>query len=210
VPVTYAIPPTRHSPHDSHAARGSVPDCRLVVESDSLADMSLSDGKPMTPSGAAVPPPQDGRQSDAALAIARGTCRHLIAHGAIPLAELTLPNGRRADLVGVTDKSEIWIVEIKSSIEDFRSDQKWPEYADYCDRFFFAVDGDFPLELIPDEAGLIVADRYGAAIIREAPFDRMPPANRKSVMVRYARTSAARLQALYDPEMAYETRAIRE
>lgn len=210
MPINYAIPPARHSPHNCRTASGAPLDCSLVVESDSLADMSLSDGKPMTPAGPAVPPPQDGRQSDAALAIARGTCRHLIAHGAIPLAELTLPNGRRADLVGVTDKSEIWIVEVKSSIEDFCGDQKWPEYADYCDRFFFAVDADFPLELIPDEAGLIVADRYGAAIIREAPFDRMPPANRKSIMVRYARTSAVRLHALYDPEMAYETRAIRE
>lgn len=158
----------------------------------------------------ALAPPSDGRQSETALAIARGTCRHLIAHGAIPLAELTLPNGRRADLVGVTDKSEIWIVEVKSSIEDFRTDQKWPEYTDYCDRFFFAVDTEFPLDLVPDEAGLIVADRYGAAIIRDAPFDRMPPANRKAVMARFARTSAARLHALYDPKIAYDTRAIRE
>ena len=118
--------------------------------------------------------------------------------------------GRRADLVGIADKGEIWIVEIKSSIEDFRSDQKWPEYIPFCDRFFFAVHADFPLELIPDEAGLIVADRYGAEQVRAAPLVRMAPAQRKSVMLRFARTGAARLHALYDPENALETRGVHE
>lgn len=157
-----------------------------------------------------VAPPPDGRQSETALAIARGTGRLLTAHGLIPLAELTLPTGRRADLVGVAEKGEIWIIEIKSSIEDFRTDQKWPEYIPFCDRFFFAVGTDFPCDLIPAETGLIVADRYGGEQVRPAPLVKMAPAQRKAVMLRFARTGAARLHALYDPENAFETRNVRE
>jgi hypothetical protein len=157
-----------------------------------------------------IEPPADGRQSETALAIARGTGRLMTALGLIPLAELSLPTGRRADLIGVADNGEIWIVEIKSSIEDFRSDQKWPDYLPYCDRFFFAVDADFPMAVLPDEVGLIVADRYGAEQIRPAPMIRMSPSQRKAVMLRFARTSAARLHALYDPGNALETLKVRE
>ena len=78
-----------------------------------------------------------------------------------PVSEVSLANGRRADIAAVAESGEIWIVEIKSSIEDFRTDQKWPEYRDYCDRLFFAVAPAFPNEILPADAGLIIADRYG-------------------------------------------------
>lgn len=178
--------------------------------------MSPSDGKPVTASAAlsasaaTIAPPMDGRQSAAALAIARGTGRLLVALGCMPIPELVLPSGRRADLFAVSEKGELWLVEIKSSIEDFKSDQKWPEYLPFCDRFFFAVDNAFPLELIPEEAGLIVADRYGAEMVRESPFDRATPAVRKAMTLRMARVSAARLNALHDPEGARELLAVRE
>ena len=178
--------------------------------------MAPADGKPVTSAAAGgrdartVVAPVDGRQSEAALAIARGATRLLLAHGLVALPELVLPTGRRADLVALDDRGEIWLVEIKSSIEDFRSDQKWPEYRPFCDRLFFAVGPDFPLELIPEEAGLIVADRYGGAMLREAPFERMKPADRKAITLRAARVASARLNAIYDPEAAIEQSGVRD
>jgi len=158
----------------------------------------------------AVEAPADGRQSEAALAIARGTGRLLVAHGMTALPELVLPTGRRADLVALSAKGEIWIVEIKSSVEDFRADQKWPEYATYCDRFFFAVNETFPDALIPHHAGLIVADRYGAELIRESPLDRIAPNVRRQVTLAAARAAAARLHVLHDPEAGLDARLLRE
>ena len=142
----------------------------------------------------------DGRQSDAALAIARGTMRMLAAHGFNSLTEVVLPTGRRADIVAISEKAEIWIIEIKSGIEDFRSDQKWPEYREFCDRFLFAVDNHFPSELIPEDSGLIIADRFGAEILRPCSAVTLAAARRKSLMLRFARIAAARLHALADPE----------
>ena len=104
---------------------------------------------------------EDGRQSGRALDIARGTSRVLAAHGLRAIAELSLANGRRADLIAIGEAGEVWIAEIKSSLEDFRADQKWPEYRDFCDRLFFAVSPDFPSEVLPPETGLIVAARWG-------------------------------------------------
>lgn len=144
----------------------------------------------------------DGRQSETALAIARGAGRLLASHGLAGVAELSLANGRRADIAAVSDKGEIWIVEIKSSIEDFRADQKWPEYRDYCDRLWFAVEAAFPLEILPSDVGIIVADRYGAEIVREAPEHKLAPARRKAVMLLIARVAALRLQAAVDPDLA--------
>ena len=146
----------------------------------------------------------DGRQSEAALAIARGTMRMLAAHGFTPLCELVLPTGRRADIVAISDKAEIWIIEIKSGIEDFRSDQKWPEYREFCDRFLFAVDNCFPVEVIPEDSGLIIADRFGAEIMRPSEAATLPAARRKSLMLRFARVAGARLHALADPEANIE------
>lgn len=144
----------------------------------------------------------DGRQSQRALAIQRGAARALRALGFGVLPEIPLRSGRRADLVAVDEAGTILIVEIKSSIEDFRSDQKWPEYRDYCDRLYFAVAPDFPMPILPEDAGLIVADRYGGELAREAPTHLLPAARRKAMLIRLARIGGMRWQAAADPECA--------
>ena len=141
----------------------------------------------------------DGRQSATALAVCTGVRRLLAAQGCASVTELTLASGRRADIAGLTPDGCIWIVEIKSSLADLRADGKWPDYRDYCDRLFFAVPAAFPAERVPAEAGLIVADRYGAAVIREAPEHRLPGARRKAVLLRFAHVAANRHHALVDP-----------
>jgi hypothetical protein len=145
-------------------------------------------------------PPVDGRQSPTALAIARGTARFLHALGYCVVSELPLPSGRRADLVALGGDGEILIVEIKSSVADFRADQKWMEYRLHCDRLFFATIVDVPGGIFPPDAGLIVADAFGASIVCEAPEHRLLPARRKTVMLRFAHAAALRLQALVDPQ----------
>jgi hypothetical protein len=142
----------------------------------------------------------DGRQSAAAREICRGTGRLLQAYGYAPLSEVPLANGRRADLIGLSEASELWIVEIKSCLEDFRVDQKWPQYREFCDRFFFAVGPTFPREVLPLDAGLIVADRYAGDILRPAPEHKLAGARRRAVTLKLARTAALRLQAALDPE----------
>ncbi len=117
--------------------------------------------------------PVDGRQSPTALAVARGTARFLHALGYCVVSELPLPSGRRADLVALGGDGEIIIVEIKSSVADFRADQKWMDYRLHCDRLFFATVVDVPCEIFPPDAGLIVADAFGAAIVCEAPEHRI-------------------------------------
>jgi hypothetical protein len=149
-----------------------------------------------------APPPVDGRQSPTALAIARGTARYLHALGYCVVSELPLPSGRRADLVALGGDGEIVIVEIKSSVADFRADQKWMEYRLHCDRLFFATIVDVPREIFPPDAGLIVADAFGASVVCEAPEHRLMPARRKTVMLRFAHAAALRLQALVDPQGA--------
>ena len=149
-------------------------------------------------------PLADGRQSEAALAIARGASRCLLAHGFARLPELTLANGRRADLIAIDMKGTIWIVEIKSSLADFRIDQKWPDYRDYCDRFYFAVTPDFPQDVLPGDAGLIVADKYGGEIVRPAPEHKLSGPRRKEITQRFARVAALRLHGLADPELRLE------
>jgi hypothetical protein len=146
---------------------------------------------------------QDGRQSPAAFAICRGVARLLKAHGLAAVSEVALANGRRADVAGIADGGEIWIVEIKSSLEDFRADQKWPEYREFCDRLFFAVAPDFPREVLPEDAGLIIADRYGGEIVRAAPEHKLAGARRKAMTLRLARTAAMRLQGVIDPDGGY-------
>jgi len=152
---------------------------------------------------AALTIPVDGRQSPTALAVARGTQRLLVALGHACVAELPLASGRRADLVALRHDGEIWIVEIKSSIEDFRVDQKWPEYRLHCDRLYFATAAHVPPEIFPQEAGLIVADAYGGEVLREAPEHRLHAATRRSMMLAFARAAARRLQALNDPQGPY-------
>jgi len=158
----------------------------------------------MTHVNDALVPVLDGRQSRPAVEIARGVCRLLWTLGFVSVGELNLPNGRRADVVGLSAKGDIWIVEIKSCVADLRADRKWAEYADYCDRLLFAVDPSFPNELIPKEAGLIVADRYGGAILREPAGHRLSGARRKSMALLFARAAAARLMLAADPEVAIE------
>ncbi|MGO4333449.1 MmcB family DNA repair protein [Labrys sp. KB_33_2] len=147
--------------------------------------------------------PLDGRQSAAALTIQRGASRLLRQYGLTPVPEVTLPNGRRADLLAVGRKGEIWIVEIKSSVIDFQVDHKWPDYLTYCDRLFFAVGPDFPLALLPEEAGSIVADAYGGTLLRDAPEQRLAAPTRKVLTLQLARLAAGRLHQAMDPEGAF-------
>src|SRR5436305_12979321 len=107
-------------------------------------------------------PPLERRQSETALAIARGTGRLLRSAGFSCISELPLPSGRRADLVALSRRGEIWIVEIKSAVEDLRADQKWQDYRMHCDRLFFAFTQELPCEIFPADTGLILAEAYGA------------------------------------------------
>jgi hypothetical protein len=147
--------------------------------------------------------PVDGRQSPTALAIARGTARYLHALGYCVISELPLPSGRRANLLAPRGDGEIIVVEIKSSVADFRADQKWMDYRMHCDRLFFATTLGVPPDIFPSDAGLIVADAFGASVIGEAPEHRLPGATRKAIMLRFAHAAALRLQALADPQGPY-------
>jgi hypothetical protein len=148
----------------------------------------------------AVNLPIDGRQSETALAIARGAARLLRQLGFSCVSELPLPSGRRADLVALNPRGEIWIVEVKSSLEDFRTDQKWPDYRAHCDRLLFAFTAALSEEIFPPETGLIVADAYGAELRREAPEHRLPPATRKLMTLRFGLAASQRLARLADPQ----------
>lgn len=137
-----------------------------------------------------------------AKAIQRGVIRYLRALGFSAIAELPIASGRRVDILAVGPTGEILIVEIKSGLADFRADKKWPEYRDYCDRFFFAVPSSFPREIIPSDAGVIFADGYGAEMIRESMYTPLLAARRKALLIRLSRTSSDRLANLLDPYTA--------
>lgn len=145
-------------------------------------------------------PLQDRRQSDTALVIARGTSRLLRSLGFSCVSELPLPSGRRADLVAMNARGDLWIVEIKSSLEDLRADQKWQAYRMHCDRLFFAFTQDLPCEIFPPDTGLIVADAYGAYLHCDAPEHRLPAATRKSIIVSFGLFAARRISRLMDPQ----------
>ena len=130
---------------------------------------------------------------DRTLALTRGVARLFRDMGLTPLAEFKLANGRRADLAALDRKGKLTIAEIKSCRADFESDQKWPDYKDFCDRFFFAVDADFPREILPDDEGLIIADAFGAMVARPSVERAMAAARRKAVTLRFARQAARRL-----------------
>ncbi|HVM81624.1 MAG TPA: MmcB family DNA repair protein [Stellaceae bacterium] len=138
--------------------------------------------------------------SPLALLLARGVARAFAQRGLATLAEVALANGRRADILGLGRGGELVIVEIKSSVQDFRSDGKWREYREFCDRFYFAVPDRFPRGLIPEDCGLIVADGFGAAILREAPSLPIAAARRKAMTLRFAILGSERLRRLLDPE----------
>ncbi len=134
-----------------------------------------------------------------AAALARGVSRTLRAHGGATLTEFTLRTGRRVDVIGVDDEGRVTIVEIKTSVADFRSDGKWPEYLDFCDYFYFAVPEDFPRELLPKECGLMVADAYEALILAPSEARPVNGSRRRALILRFARAAAQRLNAYTDP-----------
>ena len=148
-----------------------------------------------------APAPQDGRQSETALLVARGTRRLLRNLKFSSLTELPLASGRRADIVALALDATVVIVEIKSSVADFRADRKWPDYRAHCDKLYFAVPDSVPVEIMPRDAGLIIADGFGAEILREAPEHRLAPATRRALLMRFAHAAAHRLHGLTDPEI---------
>ena len=131
--------------------------------------------------------------------LARGVCRHLLSHDFVGLEEFVPERGKRVDVMAVGPKGEIWVIECKSSRVDFTSDQKWGGYLEWCDRYFWAVDTEFPTELLPDDTGLIIADAYNAEIIRMGPEDKLAAARRKALTQRFARVAAGRLLGFRDP-----------
>jgi hypothetical protein len=144
--------------------------------------------------------PPDGRQSLVAAGVQRGVRRFFAQLGSVTLPEFSLANGRRADVIALAPDGCITIVEIKSSVVDFRTDRKWPDYREFCDRFFFAAPASVPFGIFPEEAGLIAADSFGAAIVRQAPLHALAGARRKAVTLRFARQAAATLHGLADPD----------
>ncbi|MWB77750.1 MmcB family DNA repair protein [Pseudooceanicola sp. 216_PA32_1] len=142
------------------------------------------------------PAPQPGQL------LARGVCRFLTDSLDFACLEEFVPErGKRVDVMALGPKGEIWVIECKSSRADYLSDAKWDGYLQWCDRFFWAVDLDFPTELLPLETGLIVADAYGGELLRDAPEDALPAARRKAITRKFARDAARRLQGWRDPRV---------
>lgn len=152
----------------------------------------------------ATPDPPAGARPDITLAVTRGVCRLWRMRAWAPLLEVPLADGRRADVVALAPDGAIVIVEVKSSIGDFRADAKWADYLAWCDRFYFAVPTDFPRDVLPDTVGLMVADAFGGEILRDDPRPaaetRLAAARRKALTLRCARLAADRLQRLHDPQ----------
>ena len=132
--------------------------------------------------------------------LARGVCRALTQLGYASLVEFPLANGRRADVLALGSTGDLVIVEVKSSVADFRADQKWPAYRDFSDRLYFAVATGFPTVLIPEDCGLMVADAFGAAILRDGGTASLNPGRRRALTLRFARVAAARLRRAIDPD----------
>jgi hypothetical protein len=142
---------------------------------------------------------RETRRGGQAATLARGVVRALAAMGHAALVELPLGTGRRADVVGLDGRGRFVIVEIKSSLADFRTDGKWPDYLPHCDRFYFAVPSDFPRHVLPEAHGVMVADAYGAEIVRPSPVAPMAERLRRRQWLRFARHGAARLMRRDDP-----------
>ncbi len=148
---------------------------------------------------AETPAPMPGQR------LARGVCRHLLGHGFASVLELVPAPGLRVDVMALGPKGEIWVIECKSGLPDFRADHKWTGYLDWCDRFFWAVDADFPTEVLPDGTGLIIADGYDAEILRLGSEARLAGARRKAMVQKFARHAALRQQAARDPGLVLAT-----
>jgi hypothetical protein len=132
--------------------------------------------------------------------LARGVCRALGALGYAALTEFPLNSGRRADVIAVNGAGETVIVEVKTSTADYRSDRKWNEYLEFCDAFYFAVPPAFPIALLPSECGLLIADDYGAEILRRPAAQPMNGSRRRAQTLRLALAAMQRLGRLVDPE----------
>lgn len=148
------------------------------------------------------PPP-----AERTLSVCRAATRFCALNGWAPVHEVPLPNGRRADILALLPDGGFAVFEVKSCARDFLSDAKWPEYRAYCDRLYFAVDLDFPQDLLPGDAGLLVADGPDATLLRDAPAHPLAPARRRALLHRFAHVAAGRLAALSDPAGAAELRA---
>jgi hypothetical protein len=133
--------------------------------------------------------------------LARGVCRLLHAMDCVALVEFPLSSGRRADILALDRRGAFTIVEIKSGLSDFRGDSKWPDYLAHCDRFFFAVAGDFPVDALPTECGIMLADNYGAERTRDSPIRAMPAGGRRKQTLRFARIAASRLRGLHESHL---------
>jgi hypothetical protein len=138
-------------------------------------------------------------RSDAAL-LARGVCRVLDQLGYASLVEFPLANGRRTDVLALGRRGDLIAVEVKSSVADFRADQKWPTYREFADRLYFAVANGFPIALIPENCGVMVADAFGGSVLREGQTTTLTAGRRRAVTLRFARIAAARLRRSLDPE----------
>ena len=134
--------------------------------------------------------------------LARGVARALRALDFVTVEEMVPAPGLRVDLMALGPKGEVWVIECKSGRADFRSDQKWTGYLEWCDRFFWAVDADFPTDLLPDHTGLILADAFDAEIVRMGPEAPLAGARRRVMLHKFARHAAARLHGFRDPGAA--------
>ena len=131
--------------------------------------------------------------------LARGVARALRAMDFVTVEEMVPTSGLRVDVMALGPKGEIWVIECKSGRADYQTDRKWQGYLEWCDRFFWAVDADFPTALLPEGTGLILADAYDAEIMRMGPEVPLAPARRKVMVQKFARHAALRLQSLRDP-----------
>jgi len=134
--------------------------------------------------------------------LARGVCRHLHSHNFMGLEEFVPDRGLRVDVIALGPKGEIWIVECKSSRADFQTDRKWQGYLAWCDRYFWAVDQDFPTDLLPLDTGLMIADSYDGEIVRMGPESKLAPARRKMLTRKIARTASLRLHSHRHPGLS--------
>ena len=165
--------------------------------------MSAPDSLPLGPAHFGADPAAGVPEPVTAAGLARSICRALQQLGYASLVEFPLVTRRRADILAVGKSGELAIIEIKSSVADFRSDRKWASYREFADRLYFAVPNDFPTLLIPEECGLIVADAFGAAVLRHGALIPLAPARRRTLTLRFARHAATRLRRQLDPEAGW-------
>lgn len=164
--------------------------------------MLPGNGLPLAGSDTGEPTQPLASRPAAAVRIVRGVVRLLTSLDYRSLTEFPLPDGRRADVVAIDARGAFAIVEVKSSLADFRSDGKWPCYRAFCDSFYFAVAPGFPLDLLPGDAGVIIADAFEAVVLRRPPIVVLNPGRRRALLLRFARAASARLTLVADPEFA--------